>query len=305
MNIRDLEYLVALSEHRHFRHAADSCHISQPTLSGQIRKLENKLGIMLLERTSRKVLFTQVGLLLVEQARTVLREVKVLKEMASQQGETMSGPLHIGLPPTVGPYLLPQIIPMLHSTFPNLEMYLHEAQVHQLLSHLDSGKLDCAIIAIVKESEAFIKFHLFDEPMKLAIYQDHPWASRKCVTMSDLAGEKLLMLEDGHCLRDQALGFCFQAGADEDMHFRATSLETLRNMVAAGSGITLLPSLAVPNEYQRDGVCYLHCDKPEPKRTIALVYRPGSPLRSRYEKLATAVRGHMQHHFNDVLKHMI
>lgn len=130
---------VALAEHRHFRRAADSCHVSQPTLSGQIRKLEDELGVMLLERTSRKVLFTQAGLLLVDQARTVLREVKVLKEMASQQGETMSGPLHIGLIPTVGPYLLPHIIPMLHQTFPKLEMYLHEAQTHQLLAQLDSG----------------------------------------------------------------------------------------------------------------------------------------------------------------------
>lgn len=219
MNIRDLEYLVALAEHRHFRRAADSCHVSQPTLSGQIRKLEDELGVMLLERTSRKVLFTQAGLLLVDQARTVLREVKVLKEMASQQGETMSGPLHIGLIPTVGPYLLPHIIPMLHQTFPKLEMYLHEAQTHQLLAQLDSGKLDCVILALVKESEAFIEVPLFDEPMLLAIYEDHPWANRDCVPMSDLAGEKLLMLEDGHCLRDQAMGFCFEAGADEDTHF--------------------------------------------------------------------------------------
>ena len=195
MNIRDLEYLVALAEHRHFRRAADSCHVSQPTLSGQIRKLEDELGVMLLERTSRKVLFTQAGMLLVDQARTVLREVKVLKEMASQQGETMSGPLHIGLIPTVGPYLLPHIIPMLHQTFPKLEMYLHEAQTHQLLAQLDSGKLDCVILALVKESEAFIEVPLFDEPMLLAIYEDHPWANRECVPMADLAGEKLLMLD--------------------------------------------------------------------------------------------------------------
>ncbi len=154
-----------------------------------------------------------------DQARTVLREVKVLKEMASQQGETMSGPLHIGLIPTIGPYLLPHIIPMLHQTFPKLEMYLHEAQTHQLLAQLDSGKLDCAILALVKESEAFIEVPLFDEPMMLAIYEDHPWANRDRVPMSDLAGEKLLMLEDGHCLRDQAMGFCFEAGADEDTHF--------------------------------------------------------------------------------------
>jgi len=260
---------------------------------------------MLLERTSRKVLFTQAGMLLVDQARTVLREVKVLKEMASQQGEAMSGPLHIGLIPTTGPYLLPQIIPMLHRTFPKLEMYLHEAQTQQLLAQLDSGKLDCAILALVKESEAFIEVPLFDEPMKLAVYQDHPWRDRDRVPMSDLAGEKLLMLEDGHCLRDQAMGFCFEAGADEDTHFRATSLETLRNMVAAGSGITLLPALAVPQERVRDGVCYLPCYKPVPQRTIALVYRPGSPLRSRYEQLAEAIRTHMQGYLDTTLKQAV
>lgn len=298
MNIRDLEYLVSLAEQKHFRRAADACHVSQPTLSGQIRKLEDELGVMLLERTSRKVLFTQAGLLLVEQARTVLREIKVFREMASQQGEEMSGPLHIGLIPTLSPYLLPHIIPVLHQSFPQLEMYLHEAQTHALLSQLDSGKLDCVILATVKESEAFIEVPLFDEPMLLAVYEDHPWAGRDRVQMSELSGEKLLMLEDGHCLRDQTMGFCFEAGADEDIHFRATSLETLRNMVAAGSGITLLPALAVPQQRHRDGVVYLPCYKAEPKRSVLLVYRPGSPLRGRYEQLASIVRKQMSSYFS-------
>ncbi|MDC9594898.1 DNA-binding transcriptional regulator OxyR [Xenorhabdus sp. IM139775] len=300
MNIRDLEYLVALAEYRHFRRAADACHVSQPTLSGQIRKLEDELGVMLLERTSRKVLFTQQGMLLVEQAKTVLREVKVLQEMASLQGESMSGPLHIGLIPTIGPYLLPLIIPELHKLFPKLEMYLHEAQTQSLLAQLDSGKLDCVILALVKETEAFIEVPLFEEPMKLAVYEEHKWAGRDKIKMSELSGEKLLMLEDGHCLRDQAMGFCFQAGAKEDTHFRATSLETLRNMVAAGSGMTLLPDLSVPSERKRDGVCYLECDEPEPKRSVILVYRPGSPLRGRYEQLAEAIRTKMGNYF-DVL----
>ncbi|WP_045960160.1 DNA-binding transcriptional regulator OxyR [Xenorhabdus poinarii] len=298
MNIRDLEYLVALAEYRHFRRAADACHVSQPTLSGQIRKLEDELGVMLLERTSRKVLFTQQGLLLVEQAKTVLREVKVLQEMASLQGESMSGPLHIGLIPTIGPYLLPRIIPELHKLFPKLEMYLHEAQTQNLLAQLDSGKLDCAILALVKETEAFIEVPLFEESMKLAVYEDHKWAGRAKIKMDELSGEKLLMLEDGHCLRDQAMGFCFQAGAKEDTHFRGTSLETLRNMVAAGSGITLLPDLSVPREGNRDGVCYLECDGPEPKRSVILVYRPGSPLRGRYEQLAEAIRTKMGRYFD-------
>ncbi|SPZ24324.1 Morphology and auto-aggregation control protein [Providencia rettgeri] len=299
MNIRDLEYLVALAEHKHFRRAADSCHVSQPTLSGQIRKLEEKLGVMLLERTSRKVLFTQQGLLLVEQARTILREIKVLQEMAALQGESMSGPLHIGLIPTVAPYLLPHIIPQLHQAHPKLEIYLHEAQTQQLLAQLDSGKLDCAILAEVKETEPFIVVPLFEEPMKLAIYESHPWHDRDTIEMSELSGEKLLMLEDGHCLRDQAMGFCFQAGAKEDTHFRATSLETLRNMVAAGSGITLLPDLSVPNEVCRDGVCYLNCIEPEPKRTIVLVYRPGSPLRGRYEQLAETIYNSMDNYYKN------
>ncbi|MBI6547976.1 DNA-binding transcriptional regulator OxyR [Xenorhabdus lircayensis] len=298
MNIRDLEYLVALAEYRHFRRAADACHVSQPTLSGQIRKLEDELGVMLLERTSRKVLFTQQGMLLVEQAKTILREVKVLQEMASLQGESMSGPLHIGLIPTIGPYLLPLIIPELHKLYPKLEMYLHEAQTQNLLAQLDSGKLDCAILALVKETEAFIEVPIFEEPMKLAVYEEHKWSERTQIKMNELSGEKLLMLEDGHCLRDQAMGFCFQAGAKEDTHFRATSLETLRNMVAAGSGITLLPELSVPKERKRDGVCYLECYEPEPKRSIILVYRPGSPLRGRYEQLAEAIRAKMSNYFD-------
>lgn len=293
MNIRDLEYLVALAEHRHFRRAADACNVSQPTLSGQLRKLEDELNTRLLERTSRKVLFTQAGLQLVEQARTVLREVKILREMASRQGNEMSGALYMGLIPTVAPYLLPHIIPMLHRTFPDIEMYLHEAQTRQLLAQVDNGKLDCAILASVKETEAFIELPLFSEPMKLAVYEDHPWAAKPSVSVSELAGEKMLMLEDGHCLRDQTMGFCFAAGAEEDTHYQATSLETLRNMVAAGSGITLLPELALPQARCRDGVCYLPC-QPEPERTIALIYRPGSPLRSRYERLAEAIRQHMQ-----------
>ncbi|MGL5770877.1 MAG: LysR family transcriptional regulator, partial [Plesiomonas shigelloides] len=160
MNIRDLEYLVALAEHKHFRKAAEACYVSQPTLSGQIRKLEDELGVMLLERTSRKVLFTQSGLLLVEQARKVLRQVKVLKEMASVQGEDMSGPLHMGVIPTLGPYLLPHIVPMLRHTFPKLELYLHEAQTHQLLAQLDAGQVDCVLLALVKETEAFVEIPL-------------------------------------------------------------------------------------------------------------------------------------------------
>lgn len=288
MNIRDLEYLAALAEYKHFRRAADACHVSQPTLSGQIRKLEDELGITLLERTSRKVLFTQSGLLLVEQAKKVLREVKLLKEMASNQGKEMTGPLHIGVIPTVGPYLLPYIMPTLKETFPELELFLYEAQTSQLLDQLESGRLDCAIVASVRETEAFIEVPVFNETMLLAVSEQHPWAQERQIAMEKLKGCEVLMLDDGHCLRDQALGYCFTAGTKENSHFQATSLETLRNMVAANVGITLMPELAVLNEGNRNGVKYIPCS-PEPARIITLVYRPGSPLRSRYERIAKTV----------------
>lgn len=289
MNIRDLEYLVALAEHKHFRRAADACHVSQPTLSGQIRKLEDELGIILLERTSRKVLFTQSGLLLVDQAKTVLREVKLLKEMASNQGKEMTGPLHVGVIPTVGPYLLPYVVPTLKQEFPDLELFLYEAQTHQLVDQLETGQLDCAILASVAETEAFIEVPLFNEKMMLAVSENHPWAGKESIKMDTLKGCEMLMLDDGHCLRGQALGYCFTAGAKENQHFQATSLETLRNMVAANAGMTLMPELAVLNEGARTGVKYIPCFNPEPSRTIALIYRPGSPLRNRYERVATAI----------------
>ena len=288
MNIRDLEYLVALAEHKHFRRAADACHVSQPTLSGQIRKLEDELGIILLERTSRKVLFTQSGLLLVDQAKTVLREVKLLKEMASNQGKEMTGPLHVGVIPTIGPYLMPHIVPALQNAFPDLELFLYEAQTHQLLEQLETGRLDCAIVASVRETEPFIEVSLFKERMLLAVAENHPWAKEQTIPMTMLKDHEMLMLDDGHCLRNQALGYCFTAGAKENSHFQATSLETLRNMVAANAGMTLMPELAVLSEGERGGVKYLPC-QPEPSRDVILVYRPGSPLRARYERIAEAI----------------
>ena len=288
MNIRDLEYLVALAEHKHFRRAADACHVSQPTLSGQIRKLEDELGIILLERTSRKVLFTQSGLLLVDQAKTVLREVKLLKEMASNQGKEMTGPLHVGVIPTIGPYLMPHIVPALQNAFPDLELFLYEAQTHQLLEQLETGRLDCAIVASVRETEPFIEVPLFKERMLLAVAENHPWVKEQTIPMSMLKDHEMLMLDDGHCLRNQALGYCFTAGAKENSHFQATSLETLRNMVAANAGMTLMPELAVLSEGERGGVKYLPC-QPEPSRDVILVYRPGSPLRARYERIAEAI----------------
>lgn len=291
MNIRDLEYLIALAEHKHFRRAAESCNVSQPTLSGQIRKLEDELGTILLERTSRKVLFTQAGLMLVEQAKVVLREVKVLKEMASNQGKEMSGPLHVGIIPTLAPYISPILIPTLKTEFTDLELYIYELHTNQLLDQLESGQLDCGILSFVKESEPFIEVPIFDEEMYLAVPENHPWAAQNTVDIGALKNQELLFLDGGHCLRTHTLDYCLSIGVKENPHFKATNLETLRNMVAANVGLALIPKLAAK---ATAGIRYLAVENPKPFRAVGMVYRPGSPLRARYERLAQAITHIMQ-----------
>ncbi|MBR0574599.1 MULTISPECIES: DNA-binding transcriptional regulator OxyR [Pasteurellaceae] len=289
MNIRDLEYLIALSEFKHFRKAADSCNVSQPTLSGQIRKLENELGTILLERTSRKVLFTQAGLILVDQAKAILREVKVFKDMASNQGKEMSGPLHIGIIPTLAPYLSPIILPHLAKLFPQLELYIYELQTAELVQQLETGQLDCGLLAFCRETESFIEVPIFKETIQLAVSTQHKWGNLTEIALSDLAEKEMLLLDDGHCLRDKALSYCLSVGGKEDKHFKARSLETLKNMVATNMGITLVPELAMQQKLDKQ-IHYIPFKEPEPFRDIGLIYRPGSPLRVRYERLATEIR---------------
>jgi LysR family hydrogen peroxide-inducible transcriptional activator len=269
--------------------------VSQPTLSGQIKKLEDEIGSPLLERSSRRVLFTESGLLLVDQAKRILGEVKRFQDMASRQNGEMTGPIHIGFIPTVGPYLMPRIVPTLKEQFPQLELYLHEAQTHQLVTQLEEGKLDCLVLASVEETQPFKEIGIYHEPLSIAVPAGHEWSKRLEVDMVALNGRTVLSLGDGHCLRDQALGFCFAAGAKDDERFKATSLETLRNMVAAGAGITLLPELSLPLEREKDGVCYIKAVNPVPSRSLVLVYRPGSPLRERFEQLAAVIRDKLVH----------
>lgn len=293
MNIRDLEYLIALADFKHFRKAADACNVSQPTLSGQIRKLEDELGTILLERTSRKVLFTQAGLTLVEQAKVVLREVKVLKEMASNQGKEMSGPILIGVIPTLGPYISPIILPKLKKLFPELDIYIYELQTATLIEQLESGQIDCGIVAFTQASDPFIQVPIFNEKMCLAVPNSHPWANNaEKLDLAMLRDKELLMLDSGHCLRTHSMEYCTSIGAKENPRFKASSLETLRNMVAAEVGIALIPELAT-RMYQSAELTYRTFNDPEPFRAIGLIYRPGSPLRQRYERLAKEIKAIM------------
>ena len=289
MNLRDLEYLVALQELKHFRKAAEKCFVSQPTLSGQIRKLEDELDVILIERTSRKVLFTQAGEQIAEQARRVLMEAKSIKEIAKNFGNPTAGAIHIGLIPTVAPYLLPLIVPTIQQQFPDLEMFLHENQTKVLLKQLDEGELDCLLLAYLPEMEHYGHLELYDEPLELIVPNTHHWHGRDSIDLAELSGERVLMLEDGHCLREQAMDFCFTAGAEEDQSFKATSLETLRHMIAAKAGVTLLPRLAIPRSRFTEGVCYIKFCAPEPTRKIVLLYRKGSVRRPCFNDLAKVI----------------
>ncbi|RBP48311.1 LysR substrate-binding domain-containing protein [Arenicella xantha] len=272
MNIRDFEYLVAVHELLNFSKAAERCHVSQPTLSGQLKKLEEELGTPLIERSTRQVMFTAIGEEVVAQARQLLQMVEQIRVTAKQADDPMLGEFRIGLIPTVGPFLLPIVMPLLSREFPQATIYLYELTTEQLIERLLRGELDAVILARLEWSYPVTEILLYNETMKLAVSaHDKLAANSSPVTKSVLDGRSVLMLEDGHCLRDQALGVCFAAGADEDKRFQATSLDTLLHMVGAGVGITLVPDLASRSDLANIKV--LDFEEPQPTRDIVMLVR--------------------------------
>ncbi|MBD2857474.1 DNA-binding transcriptional regulator OxyR [Spongiibacter sp. KMU-158] len=274
IKLRDLQYLDAVVEHQHFGRAAEACFVSQPTLSGQIMKLEEQLGLTLFERHRKKVMLTPAGTALIDQARKVLRAAQEFEETARALLDPLSGDFHLGLIPTVGPYLLPHIMGPLTEKLPNINFYLHEGQTHQLMQMLDEGKLDAVILSWMDTFNNVERYSLFNEPLLLALPNSHPLSKKQSPTLKDLDKQLILTLEDGHCLRDETMDYCFTAGAEEDQHFRATSLETLRYMVGNQRGITLMPELAMRESDAQSGLSYRRFAKPEPTREICLLVRP-------------------------------
>jgi LysR family hydrogen peroxide-inducible transcriptional activator len=291
MNLRDLRYLVSLADLRHFGRAAEACHVSQPTLSTQVRKLEEELGVTLVERAPRQVMFTAVGREIVERARRVLADVEQLREAARRTTDPEAGSLRLGMFPTLGPYLLPHVVPGLRARFPRLELLLVEEKTETLLGMLRDGRLDAAVLALPLHDEGLESEFLFEEPFLLAVPAGHALAEATGLRLSQLAREHLLLLEDGHCLRDQALEVCALAGAGEKEGFRATSLETLRQMVSAGVGITLLPMLAVqPPVPPSASLRIVPFRDPPPSRRVALVWRRSSARSDFLRDLAGVLR---------------
>jgi LysR family hydrogen peroxide-inducible transcriptional activator len=290
LNLRDLRYLVALADARHFGRAAAAVHISQPTLSAQIRKLEDLLGVQLVERRPRNVTLTDVGERVVALARRALRDADDIVAVAREARDPLAGTLRVALIPTLGPYLLPLVAPRIRRAVPKLQLLLYEYQTERLLEGLRAGELDLGILALGVDTRDLATRRLFDEPFMVAVPGGHRLARKSAIRAAELAGETLLLLEDGHCLRDQALEVCSRVDLHESQDFRATSLETLRQMVAAGLGVTLLPELATEGPFAgAKNTVVRPFARPAPHRTVGAAWRRSTARLAAIEAVCEAI----------------
>jgi LysR family hydrogen peroxide-inducible transcriptional activator len=289
--LRQLQYVVAVGETRSFRRAAEWCAVSQPSLSAQVAQLERVLGVPLFERTKRRVLPTPAGTELLARARDVLREADDLVEAATRLADPLSGTLRVGVIPTISPYLLPEIAPVLRARQPRLRILWTEEKTPVLMERLRGGDLDAALVALEADLGDVAHEVIGRDPFVLATpLGDRLGVKPGPVAARDLQGRSVLLLDDGHCFRDQALTWCSRADVQE-LDFRATSLATLTQMVADGAGVTLLPTLAVATENRRGGLRVRPFAAPVPGRTIGLVWRKGTPLAPALRTVAATIKG--------------
>ena len=288
--LRQLQYLIALAETLHFRHAAERCQISQPSLSLQISELEEALGVKLFERTQRKVLLTEAGHQLLERAKQVLLEARDLAEAAQRLSDPFVGTLRIGVIPTIGPYLLPKITPALRACYPKLRILWHEEKTDSLVASVNSGELDAALVAREAALGDLVQLTLATEPFLLAVDPLHELAKKQTpLALKELLGEPLLLLSEEHCLRTQVLSFCAR-NHPEELGFRATSVATLVQMVASGLGVTLLPKLAAEIEAPRNGLVLRSFQEKEVGRTLCLAWRKQAAMAPALRKIADTIK---------------
>ncbi|MFO0593343.1 MAG: LysR substrate-binding domain-containing protein [Polyangiaceae bacterium] len=296
VTLRQLQYVVAVAEHHSFRRAAEACRVSQPSLSAQIAQIEEALGVQLFERDRRRVTVTTAGKAVLARARQMCVAADELVDAASRLGDPFAGVLRIGVIPTIGPYLLPEIAPVLRGRYPKLTVVWSEDKTGTLVEQLARAEIDGALVALVAEVAELPHVVLGTDPFLFAAAPGHALSkSKKPLHAEDLSGERVLLLDDGHCFREQALTYCSRAGATEG-EFRATSLATLVQMAAGGAGVTLLPSIAVGVENRRHELCLRPFSARAPARKIALVWRKqsaaavalqpiGETLRSAYARI--------------------
>ena len=300
-SLRQLEYLVALSDARHFRRAAEKAGVSQPTLSAQLGTLEQRLGVQLVERSRSKVILTPVGMEIEKIARRVLTGVQEIRDTAAGQGRELAGMIRLGLPPTIGPYLLPSLLPRLHKSYPDLKLYVREQVPQGLPVSLEEGSHDVVIMPVPVRGAELESVSLFREPLYLAVPSDHPLAQRDVVERKDLRDQSILTLESGHQLREQVDAICEEFGADVLSNFEGTSLDTLRQMVGMGMGLSFLPGLYVHASLRNEtSVKAMELKGRSIFRTIGMVWRRTSARTTEFEKLADHIRQAVKRSFPKV-----
>ncbi|HLG79629.1 MAG TPA: LysR substrate-binding domain-containing protein [Bradyrhizobium sp.] len=289
ISLKQLRYFDAVVRAGHFGKAAEQCAVTQPALSMQIQEMEKDLGVPLLERGRNGVIPTEAGREIAGRAARVLTEVRDIVDFARRQGETLAGPLHFGVIPSVAPYLLPALLPLIRNKFPDLDLSLRETQTQHLVDELLDGGLDLLLLALPVEHAEVETMKLFTDRFLLAMPKSRRIAGRVRATPDLLKQDRLLLLEEGHCLRDQALAFCSLRRVDNIDTFGASNLSTLVQMVANGLGFTLLPQLAVELEGRRGDVKLMRFADPEPRRVIGLAWRKSSPRKRHYAELGKII----------------
>jgi len=294
LTLRDLEYLVAVANHRHFGKAAEACHVSQPALSAQIRKIETCLGVQLFERSNRNVVITEAGQEVSRQARVVLEEAEKIAGFAQKRKEPLSGLLRLGAITTLGPYLMPHLLGPMRKRFPKIELLVTEGLTDELITDLRAGALDAVLAARTFDKDGLRLKPLFHEPFLLAAPKGHVLESKQPLRTTDLNARDMVLLEDGHCLRDEALQVCPSRRRGDLREFHATSLETLRHLVASGFGYTLIPLLAVQTDDRlKNLICYRAFKTSSAGRTIVLASRERYGRMDDIDILADFIREHL------------
>lgn len=290
VSLKQLRYFDAVARLKHFGHAASQCAVSQPALSMQIRDLEDELGLKLLERHPRGVRLTREGREIADRASRILSEVHNLRDYARHGKALLTGPLRLGIIPSIAPYLLPPMLPKLRQAYPDLELNIRETQTEHLLDELLDGTLDVLVLAMPVDHPEITTLELFEDRFRLALPPDRKRRDRVRATPEILNSDRLLLLEEGHCLRDQALAICQLRQTDHIDTFGASSLSTLVQMVANGLGLTLLPEISLSLEAGHGEVHLMRFEPPEPCRVVGLAWRTSSPRSSDFEELAKYAR---------------
>lgn len=290
MTLTELRYIVAVAAERHFGRAAERCFVSQPSLSAAVRKLEDELGVRIFERGKSEILLTPAGERIVEQAGRVLHEAERVHEIAAAGIDPLAGPLRLGVIHTVAPYLLPALVTDLRKSAPKMPLDIEENMTAVLDQMLRSGQIDAAILALPFEAPGIDLIPLYEEEFRIVVPSGHAWARRKAVSVDELAGENLLLLSIGHCFRDQVLDACHEFARPPGAGKQGNSLETIRNMVASGIGISVMPATALTAHYATPLISAVDFRPPRPSRRVVIVVRRGFPRMAAVRKLAETAR---------------